>query len=249
MNSLIRTFGVAAWLVTATACTLGAPESEPEAAQDAQPTHALGGGDPASFETEDTLPSALKGIEVEPVQGRVGPGGDTFYIALRAPNGATHLSRRIGQRTFRLTLRMNSPDLSQYPCTSCHEGQNIITSGTERDDEGVHHNIQPVHPEETGAQCTTCHAAEDVGTLRLERGGTAPINHAYQLCAQCHFPQVEWWANGSHGKRLVGWRGRRVVTGCADCHNPHSPATEVRIPYPGVELPGGIAPEGGESHD
>jgi hypothetical protein len=233
-----------ALVVVAGACASEAPESEES--QEAFPEWALERAAPSSFETEDTLPSALKTIAVEVVQGRTGPGGQPFYIALRTPDGADHLSRQIGTRTFPLALRMNSPDLTQYPCTSCHQGQEIISNGAERDEECVHHNIQPVHPEETGAQCTTCHAADDVGSLRLESGGTAPINHSYRLCAQCHFPEVDWWANGTHGKRLVGWRGRRVVTGCADCHNPHRPGTEVRMPYAGLELPGKLE---GETHE
>lgn len=238
----LRSLGVATCVVVS-ACLVEAPDSSAVAF----PIRALGeGGIPASLETEDTLPSALKTIAVEAVQGRTGPGGDTFYVALRTPDGAGYLSRQIGQRTFALGLRVNSPELSQYPCTSCHEGQNIIGDGVDRDREGVHHNIQPEHPEETGALCTTCHAAYEIGRLTLESGGTASIDHSYQLCAQCHFPEVDSWASGSHGKRLVGWRGRRVVMGCADCHNPHQPGTEQRIPYPGRALPGKLM---GELHD
>ena len=250
MTPRFRTVVVLVWVLAAAVIvatgSLRRGATESEAPLEAIPPLAPGQGVPASFETEDTLPSALKGVTVEPVQGRTGPGGETFYLAVRSREGADHLSRQIGQRTFRLALRVSSPDLTQYPCTSCHEGQNITRRETERDDEGVHHNIQPVHPAETGAQCLTCHAADDVGTLRLENGGTVSIDHAYRLCAQCHFSQVEWWANGAHGKRLGGWRGRRVVTGCADCHNPHRPATEPRIPLGGVQLPGEL---GGEAHD
>jgi len=238
-------FSVVMWMAVS-ACGVEAPDPGPLSTATALSGLVLGEGPPASFETEDTLPSALKAFAVEPVQGRTGPGGEIFYVVLRTPDGADHLSRQIGQRTFRLGLRLNSPDLTQYPCTSCHAGQEVIGDGTERGEGGVHDNKQPVHPRETGAQCTTCHAAENPGMLRLENGELASINHAYRLCAQCHFPEVQWWATGTHGKRLVGWRGRRVVTGCADCHDPHQPATEPRIPYPGVELPRGLV---GEVHD
>ena len=236
-------------VLLAFACT--APDPDSDIPKRALPTSI---GTASSLETEDTLPSALKGIVVEPVEGRTGPGDETFYIALRTSDRTDYLYRQIGTRTFPLGLRRSAPDLTQYPCTSCHQGQKIIGNGTERDTTGVHHNIQPVHPEETGAQCTTCHAVDDVGTLRLESGGVAPMSHAYRLCAQCHFPEVDSWANGAHGKRLVGWRGRRVVMGCADCHNPHTPATELRIPYAGPELPGGLVGKagmeaGGGAHD
>lgn len=217
-----------------------------EPGPEALPVPLMDVGIPASLETEDTLPSGLKTVDVEPVRDRTGPGGETFYVALRGPGGAGYLSRQFGQRTFSIGMRMTSPDLTQYPCTSCHEGQDVVAEVTPRDGEGVHNNIQPVHPEETGAQCLTCHAVDNVGTLRLESGDTASITHSYRLCAQCHFSEVDSWAKGAHGKRLVGWRGRRVVTGCADCHDPHRPATEPRIPYPSRAVPGQLS---GENHD
>lgn len=190
----------------------------------------------ASFETDDSLPSALLGIPVEEVQGRTGPGGEPFYVALRTAEGAEHLHRAIGRETFRLGLRIRTPDLVQYPCSSCHASEDVVVGG-ERDTAQVHHDIKPAHPSETGADCASCHAEDDVARLRLEAGGTASLDHAYQLCAQCHQPQVNSWAKGAHGKRLVGWRGRRVVMGCADCHSPHQPSTEERVPYPGPQIP------------
>lgn len=240
MTRELRALGLSVW-VAGSACG-EAPTPGPEAL----PELTLEVGIAASLETEDTMPTALKMVDVELVSGRTGPGGEEFYVARRGPGGADYLSRRIGQRTFALGLRVSSPELTQFPCTSCHEGQGIINDGVTRDGQGVHNNIQPVHPEETGAQCLTCHAANDVGTLGLESGDTAPITHSYRLCAQCHFPEVDSWAHGAHGKRLVGWRGRRVVLGCTDCHNPHRPATELRIPYPARPVPGMLA---GEGHD
>lgn len=193
-------------------------------------------GPPISFETEDTVPSALLSIPVEPVEGRTGPGGEVFYVAVRTPEGADYLSRQIGTAVFPLQLRVTEPDLTQYPCASCHRGQDVVPGGA-RDVERVHQNIQPVHPAEAGADCATCHSRDDVGRVRLEAGGTASLDHSYRLCAQCHFSEVDSWAMGAHGKRLVGWRGRRVVMNCTACHSPHAPATEQRIPYPGPEIP------------
>lgn len=223
-----RTLACAAWVGLSafglSACSGEAPGS--------------GGGLPASFETEDTVLSALLSIPAELVQGRTGPGGQPFYVARRTPSGAAHLSGQIGTETFRLALRVREPDLTQYPCASCHQGTELVVDGGARDGEAVHQNIQPIHPAETGAQCTTCHAYDNVATLTLQRGDTASMDHVYRLCAQCHFSEVDSWAQGAHGKRLVGWRGRRVVMGCTDCHNPHQPATEARTPYPGPALPG-----------
>lgn len=108
----------------------------------------------------------------------------------------------------------------------------------------AHQNIQPVHPEQTGAVCSTCHSADNVERLALAQGEQATLNQSYRLCAQCHFQQVETWAGGAHGKRLDGWQGRRVVMGCGDCHDPHKPAIGVRIPFqaPRLERPKGHGP-------
>jgi hypothetical protein len=100
----------------------------------------------------------------------------------------------------------------------------------------AHQNIQPLHPAQTGATCSTCHAADNVELLALKSGERATLDHTYRLCAQCHFNQAESWAGGAHGKRLDGWQGRRVVMGCADCHDPHNPAIESRIPFRAPQL-------------
>jgi hypothetical protein len=93
-----------------------------------------------------------------------------------------------------------------------------------------------VHPSGTGATCGTCHDRRAVDRLVLQSEESIPLDQAYRLCAQCHFAQVEAWAGGAHGKRLDGWRGRRVVMNCTDCHDPHKPAVEQRIPFPGPRI-------------
>jgi hypothetical protein len=218
--------------------------SEGRVAAEALPPLEATEGVSASFETEDTLPSALQVVSMEPVEGGwTGPGGVAFYVATRSRHEGEYRHRQFGQAVFDLTLRLDESGITQEPCASCHEGQRPVAGRAGTDGESVHQNVQPVHPAQTGAQCLTCHAASDPGRLRLERGGTVSIDHAYRLCAQCHFRQVESWAHGAHGKRLVGWRGRRVVMGCADCHDPHRPATEVRSPLAGLSLPGRLRGE------
>jgi hypothetical protein len=232
-----------------------APAEQEVGALEALPGLSPGERAPASFETEDTLPSALKGVVVEPVQGGwTGPGGRDFHVVVRSQREADYSHRQIGRRSFYLGLRLTSSEVTHDPCASCHEGQGLVDGRETGEEQSVHQNIRPVHPEETGAQCLTCHAAADVGSLALERGGTVSIDHAYRLCAQCHFRQVESWAYGAHGKRLVGWRGRRVVMSCADCHDPHRPAVQQRLPMAGLGLPGPLRTEGegqeeGASHD
>jgi hypothetical protein len=103
--------------------------------------------------------------------------------------------------------------------------------------EDAHRYVLPKHPEESGTHCSTCHATDDVQSLVLASGERVGLEHAYRLCAQCHYAQADDWAAGTHGKRLDGWRGRRVVMGCPDCHDPHQPAIASRNPYPGPRLP------------
>ena len=254
MNARLYPALVGIWVlaaVVAVAGSLSRAAPTPEIELQALPLLAPGARAAASFETDDTLPSGLSGVAVEAVRGSwTGPGGRPFFVAVRSRSESEYRHRPFGRESFYLALRLPEPTLAREACTSCHEGQRIVDGRAPEDEQRVHQNIQPVHPAESGGQCRTCHVAADVGQLRLESGSTASMDHAYRLCTQCHFRQVESWATGAHGKRLVGWRGRRVVMGCADCHDPHRPATIARIPMAGVTLPGVLSGEGGgESHD
>jgi hypothetical protein len=184
---------------------------------------------------EGRQPGQLATVVGEPVVGRTRPGGEPFEVAVRTSGERTHLTRRFGSRSMDLGARVRQPDLGQYPCSSCHVDGGVLP-GVDRVAD-AHRNIQPVHPRETGASCTGCHAPENVGLLALGNGERATLDHAYRLCAQCHSPQVEDWAAGAHGKRLDGWQGRRVLMGCADCHDPHHPALENRIPFRPPHIP------------
>lgn len=177
-------------------------------------------------------PPGLAAMTAEPVEGWTGPDGEPFEVALRTPGEAGY-DRQIGRRTFHIALRYG--ELLSYPCGSCHQpGQPVIQPDREED---VHQNVQPVHPSESGQRCQTCHATDDVERLPLESGERATLDHAYRLCNQCHFQQAESWAQGAHGKRLDGWSGRRVVMGCTACHDPHRPAVQQRLPFPGPTIP------------
>jgi hypothetical protein len=188
-------------------------------------------------------PGSLAGVSAAPVHGRVGPDGEPFEVTLRTfeATQAGHV-RRFGTLSLPLQLRVRTPDLTQYPCTSCHVGRTLVLADERAKD--AHVDLITVHPAETGATCATCHAADDVEQLALRTGEHASLDHAYRVCAQCHFGQVEAWAAGAHGKRLDGWQGRRVVMGCSDCHDPHTPALETRLPYkpPRLHRPGSRKP-------
>jgi hypothetical protein len=187
-------------------------------------------------------PGALGAVLAAPVEGWKGPGDQPFEVTLRTADPASALSRRFGTITMGTSLRARTPDLGQYPCTSCHLGRRMILADERVAD--AHENITSVHPVQTGGICSTCHAPDNVELLALKSGERATLDHTYRLCAQCHFSQAEAWAGGAHGKRLDGWQGRRVVMGCADCHDPHAPALEPRIPFraPQLERPRGRRP-------
>ena len=193
--------------------------------------------------TDSTVaPGSLTMLAAAPVTGWKGPGDRPFEVTLRTADPVSALARRFGTITLRTSLRARSPDLGQYPCTSCHLGRRLVMADERIGD--AHQNIKPLHPAQTGAACSTCHAPDNVELLALKSGDRATLDHAYRLCAQCHFSQGEAWAGGGHGKRLDGWQGRRVVMGCADCHDPHKPALEPRLPFPAPQLqrPRGNAP-------
>ncbi len=185
-----------------------------------------------------TEPAGLGTIMADTVQGWRGPGGRSFEVARRTPGRTMHLSRRIGQATFPLAARLGAGALSQYPCSACHEGE--LAMGDRIED--AHADIQATHPEAAGTTCTFCHVADSVELLALHDASTTTLDHAYRLCAQCHVSETRDWAAGVHGKRLEGWYGRRIVMNCADCHDPHRPGLEPRIPYPGPSLIRGGSP-------
>lgn len=179
-------------------------------------------------------PGQLRTVATAPVMNWTGPGGKPFEVQIRTDDALTANARRFGTITRRNSARVRSPDLSQYPCTSCHLGRGMILRDERIKD--AHQNIKPNHPAQTGATCATCHAPDNVELLSLKNGERATLDHAYRVCAQCHFNQAESWAGGAHGKRLDGWQGRRVVMSCADCHDPHQPAIESRIPFRAPQL-------------
>jgi hypothetical protein len=221
------TAGLAGLTLLAGAVACGRADAEPRTPLDPPP-----GPVTLPAPTLEPDPPALAAVRSEPVRGLTGPGGEPFEVAVRDPGRAGH-DRRIGLRTFSIALRDDPP--TELVCASCHRpGQVAIRP--ERT-ESAHRNVLPRHPERAGTACGTCHAPDDVEQLVLLDGERVPLGHAYLLCAQCHYSQVEAWAAGVHGKRLDGWRGRRILMGCADCHDPHQPGLQPRTPFPGPILP------------
>lgn len=179
-------------------------------------------------------PGALATVTADSVILWTGPGERPFEVARRSTASEGGHARLFGTITRPIALRLRSADLSQYPCSSCHQGRQVVMDAKRITD--AHQNIQPLHPSQTGASCSTCHAADNVAELALRGGGRAPLVGSYRICAQCHFSQADAWAAGAHGKRLDGWAGRRVVMACTDCHDPHAPAVQPRIPFRAPEI-------------
>lgn len=223
-------------LALALACTRE-PDAEQAAALALPPAHTAqpsGGTVTAPRATDSIQPGVLRTVAAAPVERWTGPGEKPFEVAIRTADPTAANYRRFGTITRRNSARTRTADLGQFPCTSCHLGRRMVLADERIRD--AHQNIQPLHPAQTGATCATCHAADNVELLALKSGERATLDHTYRLCAQCHFSQAESWAGGAHGKRLDGWQGRRVVMGCADCHDPHNPVLEARIPFRAPQL-------------
>lgn len=169
----------------------------------------------ASLETDDTTLRTLKTIPHVPVEGIAGPNDSAFFVKSR------------------------QHELPPASCSACHADMPPTSAASLAPVERrtMHLDVTLNHASADSMDCQTCHDAAGPAALQMLNGRRVSFDHAYQLCAQCHFQQVRDWAGGAHGKRLAGWRGRRVVNNCADCHDPHAPAIEARLPDPGPRFP------------
>jgi len=137
-----------------------------------------------------------------------------------------------GDSSFFIVDRLSQ--IERYPCGSCHqpgEGIPVLPEGQDKPHEGVHLK----HGLGKGLSCATCHVSSDVSRLHGIEGEVS-IQQAPLLCATCHSTPYKDWLKGAHGKRIGQWIPPRVVYSCAQCHNPHSPAWEKRMPAPGPKL-------------
>ena len=167
-----------------------------------------------AFETDAAELRDLKHIPHVPVhEGVQGYGGASFFVTTR------------------------TSQMKQYPCSACHLGPLAAPVDGEVDRREMHVDIPSDHASKETMSCRTCHDAGGMDGLRLFDGTSVSFDHAYRLCAQCHFEQVTDWAGGAHGKRLAGWKGKRVVMNCAECHDPHAPGWDVRWPVAHPRIP------------
>ena len=83
--------------------------------------HALVGLNNAILE-----PGVLATVQAVPVKGWKGPGNQPFEVALRSATPEAGHSRMFGTITLPVALRSRTAALSQYPCTSCHQGRKVV---------------------------------------------------------------------------------------------------------------------------
>ena len=118
--------------------------------------------------------------------------------------------------------------MQRFKCSQCHNNKPVSIAKAA---EVAHGDIRLNHGSpDKPLSCYTCHNKEERDFLVTEAGTKIDMDHSYQMCGQCHFRQRKDWVGGAHGKRLSYWAGKRVVTNCASCHNPHSPRFEKRWP-------------------
>ena len=168
---------------------------------------------PVSLETDEDELRELKSIPHVPAQGARATNRTPFFVEARANN------------------------LTQFPCTRCHEEPFAESLPPEIQRRTMHLDIVSNHAPGEIMNCITCHNPDDMDTLRLGNADPVAMDHAYRLCSVCHFEQARDWAGGAHGKRLAGWLGKRVIMNCASCHDPHEPQFDIRWPAATPRIP------------
>jgi len=118
--------------------------------------------------------------------------------------------------------------MERFKCSQCHNNKKVTTAQAT---EIAHADIVLDHGDKKKPlNCFTCHKEDERDALVTENGLKVDMDHSYQMCGQCHFRQKKDWLGGAHGKRVSLWAGKRVVTNCTACHDPHSPRFEKRWP-------------------
>jgi len=118
--------------------------------------------------------------------------------------------------------------IGRFRCSRCHNNQEVLIENAA---EMAHGDIILTHGEKNkGLSCFTCHKQDERDFLVAEKGTKVDMDHAYQMCGQCHFRPQRDWVGGAHGKRISYWAGKRVVKNCTSCHDPHAPRFAKRWP-------------------
>lgn len=119
-------------------------------------------------------------------------------------------------------------EIKRFKCSSCHNGQKVLLQNAA---DISHADIRVIHGNKDNPLiCNTCHNPDDRDFLISSKADKIDMDHAYDMCGQCHFRQKKDWIGGAHGKRVTYWAGERVVKNCTSCHDPHSPKFKKKWP-------------------
>lgn len=134
----------------------------------------------------------------------------------------------IHERHFFVPNREQS--LTAFPCSNCHtDDVGALKTALGTEEKLAHWDQELHHANATIMNCETCHDTKtnELVSLTGERIG---FNNSYLLCGQCHQGEQKDWAGGAHGKRIGGWANPVVRETCVNCHNPHNPGFESKMP-------------------
>ncbi len=137
---------------------------------------------------------------------------------------------------FLITKRTSK--IVSYKCTECHtQDLKELQKGVKENQKKAHWDIKLSHADINVMDCTTCHTDNNMNQLHSINGKSISFDKSYNLCGQCHSPQLKDWKGGAHGKQVDGWKKPRISKTCTDCHNPHDPSFKQRWPSRLVEKP------------
>lgn len=137
-----------------------------------------------------------------------------------------------------IRIEVPPPPFSEgiFPCTDCHNEQDLPTNRARRALVDAHEDIVLKHDEEH-RWCLDCHDADDRDRLHLAGGQPVSFEQSYQLCGQCHGEKYRDWRAGVHGRRIGQWNGEKQYLLCVHCHSPHQPRFKPIAPRPAPDRP------------
>lgn len=158
------------------------------------------------------------------------------FVLAAAPSDATSGGKRVAiALDDEHLIAVAPPPFSKgiFPCSDCHDGTDVNTTRRIVDE---HEDIVLEHDAEH-RWCLDCHDAVNRDKLHLADGRLLNFTESYQLCGQCHGPELRDWKAGVHGKRTGLWSGRKEYLLCVHCHNPHAPRFKPLEPLPAPVRP------------
>lgn len=132
-----------------------------------------------------------------------------------------------GKHIFLIPERKS--EITSYSCLECHS-KSLDQMQVDKSTKKAHWDVKLNHADSKTMNCITCHDGNNMNALHSITGEEIDFNRSYMLCSQCHSKQFEDWKGGAHGKRIGGWAPPRASMTCVNCHNPHKPHFESRMP-------------------